>query len=186
MLMGNWKARLFIVVLAVLLAPGVRSVFADCGKDHGKPCEGAACKEKGAGCAHGCDKAGCEHGCDKAECEKGAPCAKDAAAGKAAGCEKGHASGACEATSAATTKPAPGEAVYVLGIEGMSCPEACPPHVKESIESIDGVRSVEVNFADKKAVVHTDANVELTTAEVDKSFHNQGYFVSSLEKIPGK
>jgi copper chaperone CopZ len=98
--------------------------------------------------------------------DKGADCAKEAGAA------------AADAT--------PGEKVYVLGIEGMSCPENCAPKVRESIQSIDGVREVEVNYADKRAVVHTDANVELTVAQVDQSFKNQGYFVSSLEKVEPK
>jgi len=113
-----------------------------------------------------------------AACEKGAPCEKG---------EKG--AGACEGAAAhgATAPQAhAGETVYVMAIEGMTCPESCPPEVKESLEGIHGVRSVEVSFADKRAVVRTDPGVELTTAEVDKSFHNQGYSVSSLEKVPEK
>ena len=80
----------------------------------------------------------------------------------------------------------PGEMVYVLGIEGMSCPMDCAPKVKESIQSIEGVREVEVSFPDKRAIVHTDPSLELTVAKVDQSFKNQGYFVSSLEKVPPK
>ena len=80
----------------------------------------------------------------------------------------------------------PGEKLYVLGIEGMSCPIECAPKVKESIQSIEGVRQVEVSFEDKRAIVHTDPSVELTTAQVDQSFKNQGYFVSSLETIAPK
>ena len=58
--------------------------------------------------------------------------------------------------------------VYVLGIEGMNCPINCAPSVQKSIQSIEGVRSVEVKFEEKKAVVHTAPDVELTTAQVDK------------------
>jgi len=115
--------------------------------------------------------------------EKGAPCEKGAGCEKAAG---GACEGAAASGSAATPQAHPGEAVYVLAIEGMTCPEACPPEVKESIEGIHGVRSVEVSFADKRAVVRTDPDLELTTAEIDKSFHNAGYFVSALEKVPAK
>lgn len=79
-------------------------------------------------------------------------------------------------------KPQAGvEKVYVLGIEGMTCEKSCPQAVKKSIESLPGVRRVEVSFEDQRAVVHTDPGVELTTHQLDLSFHNQGYFVSSLE-----
>jgi copper chaperone CopZ len=78
------------------------------------------------------------------------------------------------------------EKVYVLGIEGMTCEKSCPQAVKKSIESLPGVRRVEVSFEDKRAVVHTDPGVELTTHQLDLSFHNQGYFVSSLEVKDGE
>jgi copper chaperone CopZ len=89
-------------------------------------------------------------------------------------------------SGAAALQAKPGEMVYVLGIEGMSCPTDCAPKVKESIQSIEGVREVEVSFPDKRAIVHTDPNLELTVAKVDQSFKNQGYFVSSLEKVAPK
>ena len=91
-----------------------------------------------------------------------------------------------EAAPSGALQAKPGEKLYVLGIEGMSCPIECAPKVKESIQSIQGVRQVEVSFEDKRAIVHTDPNVELTTAEIDQSFKNQGYFVSSLQTIPPK
>jgi copper chaperone CopZ len=78
------------------------------------------------------------------------------------------------------------EKVYVLGIEGMTCEKSCPQAVKKSIESLPGVRKVEVSFADKQAVVHTDGNVDLSAHQIDLSFHNQGYFVSSLRIADGK
>jgi len=76
--------------------------------------------------------------------------------------------------------------VYVLGIEGMMCDQTCPAKVSESIRSIEGVRDVEVDFDHKRAVVRTDPGVELTTQEIDKSFRNQGYFVSSLAVENGR
>jgi copper chaperone CopZ len=89
----------------------------------------------------------------------------------------------CAGAQAAAPQAKPGEKLYVLGIEGMSCPVECAPKVKESIQTIQGVRAVEINFENKQAIVHTDPNVELTTADVDKSFKNQGYFVSSLQTV---
>jgi copper chaperone CopZ len=71
-------------------------------------------------------------------------------------------------------------ATYVVGVEGMSCAHNCAPKVKESLESIDGVKSAEVSFAEKRAVVKMAAGRELTREACDKSFGNQGYFVSSL------
>jgi len=78
------------------------------------------------------------------------------------------------------------EKVYVLGIEGMMCDQSCPAKVSEAIRSIDGVREVEVDFEHKRALVRTDPGVELTTQQIDKSFHNQGYFVSSLAVESGR
>lgn len=93
------------------------------------------------------------------------------------------------ARPAAAENPSPspaGEKVYVLGIEGMMCDQSCPAKVKESIESLEGVRAVEVDFDQKRAVVRTDPGVELTAQQIDKSFHNLGYFVSSLQVESGK
>jgi len=100
------------------------------------------------------------------------------------GCEHGAGAAAVQGDAAAAAPAAAvagDDKVYVLGIEGMSCPINCAPNVKTSIESIKGVRSAEVSYEEKRAVVHTDPDVELTTAQIDKSFNNQGYFVSSLE-----
>ena len=80
-----------------------------------------------------------------------------------------------------TGTAATGDKVYVLGIEGMMCEKSCVEAVKKSIESLPGVRKVEVSFEDRRAIVHTDPGVELTARQVDASFRNQGYFVSSIE-----
>ena len=92
----------------------------------------------------------------------------------------------CTEAEPSALQAKPGEKLYVLGIEGMSCPIECAPKVKESIQSIHGVREVEVSFEDRRAIVHTDPNVELTTAQIDQSFKNQGYFVSSLQTVAPK
>jgi copper chaperone CopZ len=70
---------------------------------------------------------------------------------------------------------------YVVGVEGMSCAHNCAPKVREALESIDGVNSAEVSFEEKRAIVKMAAGHELTRDACDKSFGNQGYFVSSLE-----
>ena len=71
-------------------------------------------------------------------------------------------------------------ATYVVGVEGMSCAHNCAPKVKASLESIDGVKSADVSFEDKRAIVKMAAGHELTRESCDKSFGNAGYFVSSL------
>ncbi len=100
--------------------------------------------------------------------------------GPAVAAETGASAGAARGGGASVASAAH-ERVYVLGIEGMMCPTSCAPAVQESLESIEGVRSVEVDFEHKRAVVRTDPDVELTTEQCDRSFKNQGYFVSSLE-----
>lgn len=72
-------------------------------------------------------------------------------------------------------------ATYVLGVEGMSCAQSCAPKVKAALESIDGVKSAEVSFEEKRATVKMAAGHGLTREACDKSFGNAGYFVSSLE-----
>jgi copper chaperone CopZ len=71
-------------------------------------------------------------------------------------------------------------ATYVIGVEGMSCAHNCAPKVKEALESIDGVKSAEVSFEEKRAIVKMAAGHDLTREACETSFGNQGYFVSSL------
>ncbi len=71
---------------------------------------------------------------------------------------------------------------YVLGIEGMTCATGCAPRVKESLETIVGVRQAEVDFESKTAIVETEPGTVLTEEACDASFNNQGYFVSSISK----
>jgi copper chaperone CopZ len=82
----------------------------------------------------------------------------------------------------ARTAEAAAGARYVLGIEGMSCAVSCAPQVKASLEGIDGVKSAEISFEEKRAVVQMAAGQELTQAACDKSFGNKGYFVSSFAR----
>jgi copper chaperone CopZ len=83
-------------------------------------------------------------------------------------------------TAATSTAEAGDGARYTLGIEGMSCATNCAPKVKSSLESIDGVESVEVSFENKQAIVTMAPGRELTQEACDKSFGNAGYYVSSI------
>jgi copper chaperone CopZ len=71
-------------------------------------------------------------------------------------------------------------ATYVVGVEGMSCAHNCAPKVKEALENIEGVKSAEVSFEEKRAIVKMTAGRDLTREACDESFGNQGYFVTSL------
>lgn len=82
--------------------------------------------------------------------------------------------------SAADVAEARDGATYVVGVEGMSCAHNCAPKVKAALESIDGVKSAEVSYEEKRAIVKMAAGHDLTREACDKSFGNQGYFVSSL------
>jgi len=48
----------------------------------------------------------------------------------------------------------------VLQIEGMSCAH-CVQHVKEALESVEGVSSADVNLGDKSAVVEHEESAGL-------------------------
>ena len=92
------------------------------------------------------------------------------------------AAGCAEAPDASTgtTGAGPDGNVYVLTVEGMSCATNCAPAVKEALLGIEGVKRAEVSFEDKRAVVVMAEGYELTAKVCDKSFGNQGYFVSEL------
>jgi len=72
---------------------------------------------------------------------------------------------------------------YVLTVEGMSCPISCAPKVKEALEKIEGVESVEVDFDKKRAVVHVSQGHSLSSEQCDKAFGNSGYFVDTIEEM---
>lgn len=74
---------------------------------------------------------------------------------------------------------------YVLTVEGMSCPTGCAPKVEEALRTIEGVESVEVDFANRKAVVRTAAGHEVTQKACDTALGNSGYFVDAIEEIAG-
>jgi copper chaperone CopZ len=92
-------------------------------------------------------------------------------------------------SSSGTAVYADASTQYLVGIEGMSCPHNCAPKVKESLEKIDGVRSVTVDFEHKQATVEMAPGKALSREACDKAFGNSGYFVSSFteqaEPAPG-
>ena len=64
-----------------------------------------------------------------------------------------------------------------ISIEGMSC-EHCVAHVKEALEGIDGVSTVEVNLEGKYAAVETDVNDEILKEAIEE----EGYDVVKIEE----
>ncbi len=69
---------------------------------------------------------------------------------------------------------------YIVGVEGMSCPHSCAPRVKESLQGIDGVESVAVDFETKQATIRMAPGKALSREACDQAFGNSGYFVSSF------
>ncbi|MCR5346627.1 MAG: cation transporter [Fretibacterium sp.] len=60
----------------------------------------------------------------------------------------------------------------VLHVEGMMCPN-CAKHVREALEKVAGVASVDVQLAEKTAAVSLSADVAdevLTQAVVDEGY----------------
>ena len=69
---------------------------------------------------------------------------------------------------------------YIVGVEGMSWPHSCAPRVKESLQGIDGVESVAVDFDAKQATIRMAPGKALSREACDQAFGNSGYFVSSF------
>ena len=63
-------------------------------------------------------------------------------------------------------------------IEGMSC-NKCVGHVKEALEDLDGVTSVEVSLEGKNAIVETTANDEALKEVIEE----EGYDVVKIEVL---
>ena len=63
-------------------------------------------------------------------------------------------------------------------IEGMSC-NKCVGHVKEALEGLNGVASVEVNLEGKNAIVETTANDEVLKEVIE----DEGYDVIGIENL---
>jgi len=62
-------------------------------------------------------------------------------------------------------------------IEGMSC-EHCVAHVKEALEGLDGVTSVEVNLQGKYATAETNVSNEVLKDAIEE----EGYDVVNIEE----
>ena len=65
-----------------------------------------------------------------------------------------------------------------IKIEGMSC-EHCVGHVKEALQALQGTSSVEVNLAEKQAIVETTASNEDITNVIEE----EGYDVISIDTL---
>lgn len=63
-------------------------------------------------------------------------------------------------------------------IEGMSCGH-CVKHVQEALEGLSGVNSVEVNLAEKYAVVETTVE----DSQLQEAIDDAGYDVISIENL---
>lgn len=63
-------------------------------------------------------------------------------------------------------------------IEGMSCGH-CVKHVQEALEGLSGVNSVEVNLAEKYAVVETTVE----DSQLQEVIDDAGYDVVSIENL---
>ena len=63
-------------------------------------------------------------------------------------------------------------------IEGMSCGH-CVKHVQEALEGLCGVSSVEVNLAEKYAVVETTVE----DSQLQEAIDDAGYDVISIENL---
>lgn len=61
-------------------------------------------------------------------------------------------------------------------IEGMSC-EHCVAHVKEALENLDKVTSVEVSLEDKWAIVETGNSDD----ELKNAIEEEGYDVTNIQ-----
>ena len=64
-----------------------------------------------------------------------------------------------------------------ISIEGMSC-EHCVAHVKDALEGIDGVSSIEVSLEGNYATVETDVNDEILKEAIEE----EGYDVVKIEE----
>jgi len=64
-----------------------------------------------------------------------------------------------------------------ISIEGMSC-EHCVGHVKEALEGLDKVTSVEVSLENKCAIVETTNSDE----ELKEAIEEEGYDVIKIEE----
>lgn len=65
-------------------------------------------------------------------------------------------------------------------VEGMKC-ENCVKHVKEALNSVDGVISADVNLSDKYVIIET--NKEVSEGAIKAAVNTEKYNVIGIEKI---
>lgn len=63
-----------------------------------------------------------------------------------------------------------------INIEGMSCSH-CVAHVKEALEGIKGVNTLDVSLERKSAIVETEVDNEILINAIEE----EGYDVTSIE-----
>jgi copper ion binding protein len=65
-------------------------------------------------------------------------------------------------------------------IKGMSCAH-CVNHVKEALSELNGVTSVDVNLADKSAIIET--SVDIKDEDIKFAIDDAGYEVIGIEVV---
>lgn len=65
-------------------------------------------------------------------------------------------------------------------IKGMSCAH-CVNHVKEALSELNGVTSVDVNLADKSAIIET--SVDIKDEDIKFTIDEAGYEVIGIEVV---
>lgn len=65
-------------------------------------------------------------------------------------------------------------------VEGMKC-EKCAGHVNEALASVEGVVKVEVNLADKNAIIETTH--ELSNESIKLAVNNEKYNVLGIVEL---
>lgn len=65
-------------------------------------------------------------------------------------------------------------------VEGMKC-QNCAKHVKDALNSVDGVISADVNLSDKYVIIET--NKEVSDVAIKTVVNNEKYNVVGIETI---
>lgn len=78
-----------------------------------------------------------------------------------------------------TATPQGGDRTQVFAVEGMTC-ATCPIAVKQAMASVDGVRSVSVDFEAKRATVVFDA-ARATSDAIARAATNAGFPTTAIE-----
>ena len=68
----------------------------------------------------------------------------------------------------------------ILHVEGMMC-NNCAKHVREALEKVAGVASVEVDLAAKTASVTLNANAEVSDEDLKNAVLEQDYDVTGID-----